>query len=405
MNLRVRRLWRFLRLRSGATVEPRPGGQLGLLDKLLGRDAGAAEDRARHRPTGELPFVGPMLGFVLIAVFLLALAAAARLWLPRFLAAFQAQTATQLTDRNVEIDRRLDSVVETMDRRLAELDTKVDRRLESASQTSIKIHERLGKVDEATTQMLQRAQDLARLEQALRPPKARGGFGELLLENLLRDRLPPTAYQMQYTFDSGERVDAVVTVDRIIPIDSKFPLDNYNRLVEAESDEERSLAERQFARDVKQHIDAITGKYIRPDEGTYDFAFMYIPVEAVYYELACGKTGALLSYANERRVFPVSPTTFTAYLQVIALGLRGMQIEEHAHEVMAYVADLQRDFERFADDFDKIGTHLGHAQSKHHEASKRLDRFETKLERAVEEQEELEAQTVLELPGVSADAA
>jgi DNA recombination protein RmuC len=253
--------------------------------------------------------------------------------------------------------------------------------------------------------MLERAKDLARLEQALRPPKARGGFGELLLENLLRDRLPPTAYEMQYTFDSGERVDALLRVDRSIPIDSKFPLDNYNRLVEAENDDERTLAERQFARDVKQHIEAIATKYIRPDEGTYDFAFMYIPVEAVYYELACGKTGALLAHAHERRVFPVSPTTFTAYLQVIALGLRGMQIEQHAHEVMAYVAELQRDFDRFADDFDKVGTHIGHAQSKYHEASKRLDRFEGKLERAVEEQGELETETLLELPGVSADAA
>ena len=147
---------------------------------------------------------------------------------------------------------------------------------------------------------------------------------------------------------SGERVDAIVRADRTIPVDSKFPLDNFLRVVEAESDDQRALAERQFGRDVKQHIDAIASKYIRPDEGTYDFAFMYIPVEAVYYELACGKTGALLSYAHERRVFPVSPTTFTAYLQVIALGLRGMQIEQHAHEVMAYVAELQRDFDRFA---------------------------------------------------------
>ena len=346
-----------------------------------------------------------MVGVILIALILLLLAAACALWLPRFFAAFQAQAAAQLTERNAEVDRRLQSMVETMDRRFGELDTKVDRRLESASQTTLKIHERLGKVDEATTQMLERAKDLARLEQALRPPKARGGFGELLLENLLRDRLPPGAYQMQYTFDSGERVDAVVRVDREIPVDSKFPLDNFNRLVEAETDDERALAERQFARDVKQHIDAIAAKYIRPDEGTYDFAFMYIPVEAVYYELACGKTGALLGYAHERRVFPVSPTTFTAYLQVIALGLRGMQIEEHAHEVMGYVAELQRDFERFADDFDKVGTHIGHAQSKYHEAGKRLDRFETKLERAVEEREELEGETVLELPGVSADAA
>jgi DNA recombination protein RmuC len=342
---------------------------------------------------------------VVLILVLAALLAGAVVWLARLLRELRADWGSQLAERTAEVDRRLLGVTETMDRRLAELDSKVDRRLESASQTTNKIHERLGKVDEATTQMLERAKDLARLEQALRPPKARGGFGELLLENLLRDRLPPAAYEMQFTFDSGERVDAVVRVDRVIPVDSKFPLDNYNRLVEAETDDERQLAERQFARDVKQHIEAIAAKYIRPDEGTYDFAFMYIPVEAVYYELACGKTGALLAYAHERRVFPVSPTTFTAYLQVIALGLRGMQIEEHAHEVMAYVAELQRDFDRFADDFDKIGTHIGHAQSKYHEAGKRLDRFETKLERAVEEQEQLEGETVLELPGVSVDAA
>jgi DNA recombination protein RmuC len=325
-------------------------------------------------------------------------------WLSRLLRELRSDWSSKLSERNAEVDRHLLGVTETMDRRLAELDTKVDRRLETASQTTNRIHERLGKVDEATTQMLERAKDLARLEQALRPPKARGGFGELLLENLLRDRLPPSAYDMQYTFDSGERVDAIVRADRTIPVDSKFPLDNYVRLVEAQTDDERHLGERQFARDVKHHIDAIATKYIRPDEGTYDFAFMYIPVEAVYYELACGKTGALLSYAHERRVFPVSPTTFTAYLQVIALGLRGMQIEEHAHEVMAYVAELQRDFERFGEDFDKIGTHLGHAQSKYHEAGKRLDKFETKLERAVEERGELEGEAVLELPGV-ADAA
>jgi DNA recombination protein RmuC len=351
-----------------------------------------------------------MVAVVLILVLgaaLAALLATLGRALLRELGSLRADAGTQLTERNAEVDRRLQGIVETMDRRLGELDTKVDRRLESASHTTSKIHERLGKVDEATTQMLERAKDLARLEQALRPPKARGGFGELLLENLLRDRLPPSAYEMQYTFDSGERVDALVRADRTIPVDSKFPLDNYLRLADAESDEERLLAERQFGRDVKQHIDAIAAKYIRPDEGTYDFAFMYIPVEAVYYELACGKTGALLSYAHERRVFPVSPTTFTAYLQVIALGLRGMQIEEHAHEVMAYVAELQRDFDRFAGDFEKIGTHLGHAQSKYHEAGKRLDRLETKLERAVEEQAELEleGETVLELPGVAADAA
>jgi DNA recombination protein RmuC len=122
---------------------------------------------------------------------------------------------------------------------------------------------------------------------------------------------------------------------------------------------------------------------------------MYIPVESVYYELACGKTAAVLQYAHDRRVFPVSPSTFVAYLQVIALGLRGMQIEQHAHEVMAYVADLGKDFDRFVDDFETIGTHLGHAQKKYAEADKRLDKFAAKLEQAndeVDETLELDAQ-------------
>jgi DNA recombination protein RmuC len=346
-----------------------------------------------------------VLGLIVVLAAVVAAAVVLLRTLRTELVALRDASGSQLAERSAEVDRRLQALGETMDRRLGTLDERVDRRLESATKTTTAIHERLGKVDEATSQMLERAKELGRLEQALRPPKARGGFGELLLENLLRDRLPPSAFQMQHTFASGERVDAIVRVDRLIPVDSKFPLDNYNRLVEAEADDERSLAERQFARDVRSHIDAIAAKYIRPDEGTYDFAFMYIPVEAVYYELACGKTGALLQYAHERRVFPVSPTTFTAYLQVIALGLRGMQIEQHAHEVMAYVADLQRDFDRFGDDFDKIGTHLGHAQSKYHEAGKRLDRLETKLERAAEERDELEAEEVLELPGLSADAA
>jgi DNA recombination protein RmuC len=346
-----------------------------------------------------------VLGLIVVLAAVVAAAVVFLRTLRAGLGELRDASGSQLAERNAEVDRRLQALGETMDRRLGSLDERVDRRLESATKTTTAIHERLGKVDEATSQMLERAKELGRLEQALRPPKARGGFGELLLENLLRDRLPPSAFQMQHTFASGERVDAIVRVDRLIPVDSKFPLDNYNRLVEAESDDERSLAERQFSRDVRAHIDAIAAKYIRPDEGTYDFAFMYIPVEAVYYELACGKTGALLQYAHERRVFPVSPTTFIAYLQVIVLGLRGMQIEQHAHEVMAYVADLQRNFDRFGDDFDKIGTHLGHAQSKYHEAGKRLDRLEAKLERAAEEHDELEAEEVLELPGLSADAA
>src|SRR6187401_3172579 len=309
-------------------------------------------------------------------------------WLARALTAFRTDSSRQLESRTAEVDRRLQGLTEAVDRRLADLDTKVDRRMEHASQQTNAIHKQLGDVGRATTHLAEQAKDLGQLQQVLRPPKARGGFGELLLGNLLRDRLPADAYSLQYGFKSGERVDAVIKVDRLAPIDAKFPLDNFERLVDAEDDAQRELYEKAFARDVKGHIDAIAGKYIRPDEGTYDFAFMYLPSEAIYYELVCGKTGALLTYAHDKRVLPVSPTTLTAYLQVVVLGLKGLQIEQHAHEVMAYCAQLQKDFERFKDDFDLVGTHLDRAQKKFLESGKHLGKFETKLEQAADSQVE-----------------
>jgi DNA recombination protein RmuC len=328
-----------------------------------------------------------MIAGLLIVLMLVALAAAF-VYLPRLLrgelGALREQTANELSARNSEVELRLQGMEQTLSTRLTELDTKVDGRLAATTQTTTQIHERLGEVTKATETMIARAQDLARLEQALRPPKARGGFGELLLENLLRDRLPPDAYAMQHTFATGDRVDAVIRADKLVPIDSKFPLDNFELMVTAEDDAQRQLHEKAFARDVKGHIDAISAKYILPAEGTYDFALMYLPAEAIYYELVSGKTGQLLTYAHERRVFPVSATTFTAYLQVIVMGLKGLQIEETAHEVMAYCAALQKDFGKFREDFELVGTHLGRAQTKYADADKRLDRFETRLERAAE---------------------
>jgi DNA recombination protein RmuC len=304
------------------------------------------------------------------------------------LAALRAEAGKQLSERTAEVDRRLEAMTSTL-----------DRRLEGNAQTAGDIQRRLGELGRANEEILARANDLKRLEQALRPPKARGGFGELLLENLLRDRLPPTAFALQYGFSSGERVDAVIKVDRLVPIDSKFPFDNFERMLGAENDIERSQHEKLFGRDVKSHIDAIAAKYIRPDEGTYDFAFMYLPSEAIYYELACGKTGALLTYAHDKRVLPVSPTTLTAYLQVIVLGLKGLQIEQHAQEVMAYCAQLQTDFGKFKEDFELVGTHVGRAQNKFMDAQKRLGRFESKLEQASDWDENvIEAAEAHELP-------
>jgi len=326
-----------------------------------------------------------IVAFILVAVAIGAGAA----WLVRTLrtelTSLRTDSAAQLAERGADTDRRLGELAASVDRRLEGIDGRLLATQQASGQTATQIVEKLGKLDGTAAQMLARANDLAKLEQVLRPPKARGGFGELLLENLLRDRLPATAYSMQHGFSSGERVDAVVRVGQLIPVDSKFPLDNFQRMTQAQTDDEKQLCAKAFARDVKTKIDDIATKYIRPDEGTFDFAFMYVPVESVYYELACNPSSGLLDYANQRRVFPVSPNTFTAYLQLIVLGMRSMQVEERAHEVMAYVAGLGGDFARFKEEFELVGKHLGHAQTTYTKADKRLGKFESKHDQAIED--------------------
>jgi DNA recombination protein RmuC len=364
-----------------------------------------------------------MFGTVVI-LLIVAAAAAGAVWLVRVLrtdfARHRDESAEQLAGRNAEIDRRLAGMTETMDRRFGELDTKVDRRLGAMdvkvdqrlagmTETSTRMHEGLGKVGETTAQMNERLKDLQRFEQMLRPPKARGGVGELLLKQLLADVLPADKFALQFGFGSGERVDAVIRLDgALVPVDAKFPLDNYQRFVEAKDDATREAHAKAFARDVKGHIDAIAEKYIRPEEGTYEFAFMYLPAEGVYYELVCNRIGGdanPVEHAQKRRVFPVSPNTFYTYLLTLAQGFKGLQIEEHAREVMTYVSDLNRDFARFKGDFELLGRHLGNAQTKYADSEKRLSRFETKLERAAEsEPPEGEAIELAELPR-AADAA
>jgi len=318
-----------------------------------------------------------MLVALVLVVLVVALAAAGGVVLMRLLraelSAQRNETREELAARSSEISRRLEG-----------LDGRLLSTQQSTGQTATQIVDKLGELGRTSGQMLQRANDLARLEQALRPPKARGGVGELLLANVLRDSLPADAYELQHTFRSGERVDAVVRADKLVPIDAKFPLENFERVVNAGDDGERELHERAFARDVKVHVDAIAGKYIRPADGTFDFALMYLPSESIYYELVCGKTGGLYAYSLGKRVFPVSPSTFHAYLAIIVLGLRGLQIERHAQEVMAYCAQLSKDFGRFRQDFDVVGKHIGNAASKYSDADRRLERFETRLEQATE---------------------
>jgi DNA recombination protein RmuC len=253
----------------------------------------------------------------------------------------------------------------------------------------------MGKMEEVTREVLEKAKNISNLENLLRAPKFRGGLGELFLGDLLAQILPPPHYSLQYQFKSGETVDAIIRIgDNLVPIDSKFPLENFKKyLNEGDSKQKEDLRKR-FVSDVKKHIKEIAKKYILPDEGTYDFALMYIPAENIYYETILreekfGDEKSIFSYATQKRVIPVSPNSIFAYLQVIVLGLKGLQIEKDALIIFQGLARLQGDLGRFKKDFQVLGSHLGNAASKYDETEKRLERFSDKLEQIGGESKEL----------------
>jgi DNA recombination protein RmuC len=296
------------------------------------------------------------------------------------LARVQDSVGGQLREVTAEVNRRLEEGMRLMQ----EGQTVVGDRLEEASRAVSAVHAQLGTLTEATRRMAEIGQDIAGLERILRAPKVRGGLGELLLERLLAEILPADAYRTQHVFRGGDKVDAVITVaGRLVPVDSKFPLENFRRLVEEADEERRRQARRAFLRDVRNRVDEIAKKYILPDEGTFDFALMYIPAENVYYEVVVrGEDGddALLGYALSRRVIPVSPNSFYAYLQVILLGLRGLRIEQNAREILSTLTRLQGDVGRFREHFDTLGRHLTNAKNKYDETATALARFEAKVD-------------------------
>jgi DNA recombination protein RmuC len=253
------------------------------------------------------------------------------------------------------------------------------------------VQSHLGKVEVVTKEVLEKARNISSLEDLLRAPKFRGGLGEFFLGDLLGQILPPAYYLLQHRFKSGEKVDAAIKLgNNLVPVDAKFPLENFKKYVQEEAAKEKEALRKKFVADVNKHVDDIASKYILPDEGTYNFALMYIPAENIYYETiikdeAFGEEKSIFSYALQRRVIPVSPNSFYAYLQVIVLGLKGMQIEKSAQAIFQTLAQLRGDLSRFRNDFQTMGTHLANAKTRFDEAEKRLEKFTDRLDLMTEE--------------------
>lgn len=255
---------------------------------------------------------------------------------------------------------------------------------ESVGEKLLSVQKHVSEVGESSKQVFTVAEQLQNLEKVLKHQKQRGNLGEASLQLALENMLPAGAYKMQYQFPGGETVDAIVeTKDGMIPVDAKFSLDNYRRLVDATDDTEREALEKEFKNDLKKRIDE-TAKYIRPKDGTLPFAFMYIPAEAIYYDLLINEVGSvkvntrsLIDYAyKDKNVIIVSPTTFAAYLQSVLYGFRAFKIEESAKQIGKQVEQLGRHLNAYTNYFEKVGNSLGTTVNHYNAAQKELGKID-----------------------------
>lgn len=285
------------------------------------------------------------------------------------------------------LERQLVSLEASLDRRLAEDGRRLDDRLRESGRALGSVGEALARVEAANHRLTEVGRDISSLNDLLRAPKARGGLGELLLEDLLRDILPGPCYSLQHTFSSGVRADAVLRVGaQLVAVDAKFPLESARALGEASDAKEEAAARAALTRDLRRHADAISSRYICPEDGTADFALMYIPAESVYHQALLDQPRGLgqqdlYSYCLQRRVVPVSPNTFYAYLSALLVALKGAQVQESAREIMASVGALREGFRRFEEEYQRVGSHLQNAAGAYARSERRLQRWNLTFER------------------------
>ena len=299
------------------------------------------------------------------------------------------------------LQNQINELAKVMDSKLSESTKMIQAQFGQSAKIVKDVTEKLTKLDETNKQVINFTEQLQNLQQVLTNPKHRGVLGEYYLETLLQNVLPAKNFQMQYKFKDGEIVDAAIFVgDKIIPVDSKFSLENYNRLLEEEDEERRAQLEQQFKRDLKQRIDE-TAKYIRPQENTFDFAFMFIPAEGIYYDLLVSQVGAikvsardLLEYAFAKKVLIVSPNSFYAYLQTVLQGLRALAIEESAKEIRKNVELLQKHLLNYEEYMRKLGNQLSTVVNTYNSGYKEFKKIDKDVMKITGKSGEVEAMTL-----------
>ncbi|MDD5653167.1 MAG: DNA recombination protein RmuC [Candidatus Omnitrophica bacterium] len=286
--------------------------------------------------------------------------------------------AAILVTLTLKISSQVNDRLNQMNASLQEANKIIGANLGSATTVFGSVEEKLGQLEETNRQIYEISKDIASLQELLRAPKFRGQMGETLLENLLSQVLPKSHFETQYRFKSSDAVDAVIRLgERLVPVDAKFSLENFQKILDTPDEAAKNAFRKKFIQDVKNRVDEIALKYILPAENTYDFALMYIPAENVYYEVIIKED--LFSYGMAKKVIPVSPNTFYAYLQVICLGLKGLKLEENTKVILKNLSALNIEMDKFKEDFSVLGSHLANAGAKYNDSQKRLDRFSGRL--------------------------
>ena len=284
-----------------------------------------------------------------------------------------------------------DKTAENLQKSLQTGQTNLSQSLQSSQQVLSRLNTQIGELQGTNKQMIQLGSDVRRLEDILSSPKLRGSMGEWSLENLLAQILPKDSYELQYTFKDNQKVDALIRLAGFsVSIDAKFPLPGFEKVVAAETEDEKAKLRRQFLKDVTAHIDKIADNYIRPAEGTLDFALMYIPAENIYYETIvkyAGETQDVLKRCFSKKVIPVSPNLLYVYLMTVVMGLHGLQIEKKAAEIRQNLNRLNASFADFISTWDVLGKHIRNAYSQYDDGHKKLDRFGLQLNQIQDESE------------------